>query len=340
MGEGQKIDCVRSPVVLLIDDQPIVGESVRRMLAAEEDIQFHYCPSASEAYDQILAIQPTIILQDLRMPDVDGFAMLRLYRANEPSRAIPVIVLSSNEDPTDKSMAFELGANDYLVKMPDPIELVARVRAHTRAYLNQLERDEAFRKLRMLQNQLESNNEELQKLSTLDGLTGIANRRRFDEFFRKEWRRAARDQTRLCLVLADIDYFKPYNDNYGHQQGDQTLISVSQQLSSVFHRPADLLARYGGEEFVMVLPGTSLEGAVQLADTARRSIANRQIPHGFSEVADHITISLGVACCIPGEEQNDLDGLLHAADKALYAAKEQGRNCVTTSEACVKRRAS
>jgi len=330
MEYGQKIDCVRSPVVLLVDDQPIVGESVRRILSSEPDIQFHYCPRAAEAYDQILQVQPTIILQDLRMPEIDGFSMLRLYRANEPTRAVPVIILSTNEDPEDKSMAFEAGANDYLVKMPDPIELIARIRAHTKSYLTQLERDEAYRKLRALQSQLENNNEELQRLSTLDGLTGIANRRRFDDFLQKEWRRAAREQSRICLILADIDYFKPYNDNYGHQQGDHTLIQVTQILSNIFNRPADLLARYGGEEFVMVLPGTSQDGARQLADTARRAIEKKHISHGHSEISDHVTISLGVACCVPGKELGSLENLIHAADKALYAAKAKGRNCVVT----------
>jgi sigma-B regulation protein RsbU (phosphoserine phosphatase) len=133
--------------VLLIDDQEIVGESVRRMLAPEADIQFHFCQSPTRAIEMANAVQPTVILQDLVMPEVDGLLLVKFFRANKATRQVPMIVLSSKEEPIIKAKAFGLGANDYLVKLPDRLELIARVRYHSRSYVNQLERDEAYRQL-------------------------------------------------------------------------------------------------------------------------------------------------------------------------------------------------
>jgi sigma-B regulation protein RsbU (phosphoserine phosphatase) len=132
---------------MLVDDQPIVGEAVRRMLAAESDVRFHYCSDPSRAIDTANTVQPTVILQDLVMPDVDGLTLVKFFRANPATRQVPMIVLSAKEEPVIKAQAFALGANDYLVKLPDPIELIARIRYHSRSYLNQLERDEAYRRL-------------------------------------------------------------------------------------------------------------------------------------------------------------------------------------------------
>src|SRR5215471_15498252 len=133
--------------VLLIDDQTIVGESVRRMLAGETDIQFHFCQDPTKAIETANAVQPTVILQDLVMPEIDGLQLVKFFRANKATRLIPMIVLSSKEEPIIKAQAFALGANDYLVKLPDKVELIARVRYHSRGYINLLERDEAYRRL-------------------------------------------------------------------------------------------------------------------------------------------------------------------------------------------------
>jgi len=219
-------------VVLLVDDQIMVSEGIRRMLVDEADIDFHYCQDPGEAVSMAIECQPTIILQDLIMPEIDGYTLLNAYRENELTKNIPVIVLSTKEDPEDKSLAFERGANDYLVKLPNKIELVARIRAHSKSYLTQLQRDEAFQALRELQVELEKSNIELQKLSSLDGLTGIANRRRFDEFVNIECLRSARENTSLSLILIDIDFFKPYNDNYGHQTGDIVIELVSNTIKT------------------------------------------------------------------------------------------------------------
>ncbi|MDO8413649.1 MAG: response regulator, partial [Gallionellaceae bacterium] len=208
-----KLSC---PIVLLVDDQAMVAEAIRRMLD-ETDIEFHYCSEAKAALAQASEIKPTIILQDLVMPDMDGYALLKSYRSHAPTSGIPVIVLSSREDPKDKSRAFENGASDYLVKLPDRIELIARIRAHSKSYLLQLQRDEVYRQMEKLQAQLtesnsklEENNTILQRLSTLDGLTGIANRRSFDDTLLLEWRAGLRDKTTLALVMMDIDFFKKF----------------------------------------------------------------------------------------------------------------------------------
>ncbi|HHM04676.1 MAG TPA: diguanylate cyclase [Gammaproteobacteria bacterium] len=311
--------------VLLVDDQAIVAEAIRRMLAEESQVVYRYCADPAQAIAEAVEFQPTVILQDLVMPDIDGMMLLRFFRANPVTKNIPVIVMSTREDPKIKSEAFELDASDYLVKIPDKIELIARIRAHSRSYLAQQERDEAYRALRELQIELEKKNKELQRLSSLDGLTGIANRRRFDEYLEQEWLRAARGGKRVSLILIDIDHFKAYNDNYGHQGGDCVLRRVAQALESDIRRPGDLVARYGGEEFAVILPDTDLEGAAQVAEGLRETVAALDIAHAHSSTASHVTISLGVASITPREGGLPAT-LIEAADSGLYEAKRKGRN--------------
>lgn len=312
-------------VVFLVDDQIMVGEQIRRMLADEPDIEFHSCNNPKEALEMAIEIKPTIILQDLIMPDIDGYSLVDEYRNNDITKNIPIIVLSSKENPEDKSLAFERGANDYLVKIPDRIELIARIRAHSNSYLTQMQRDAAYQTLRELQKELEVSNEELKKLSSLDGLTGIANRRRLDEFLKNECLRSARENTEISLILIDIDYFKPYNDNYGHLAGDGCLRKVATALSEIINRPADLVARYGGEEFGVILPNTDTKGAAKLAETLRKKIKDLAIPHEHSDVAKCITISMGVASKVACEGTSPKD-LINLADGALYEAKDAGRD--------------
>ncbi|MAT64874.1 MAG: diguanylate cyclase response regulator [Gammaproteobacteria bacterium] len=318
-------------VVLLVDDQEMVAEGIRRMLADEPGIELHYCQDPRNAIQMATELKVTTILQDLVMPEIDGIMLVRFYRANPVTQDIPVIVLSSKEDPTIKSDAFSCGANDYLVKLPDKIELVARVRAHSRTYLLQKERDAAYHALREIQrqleesnSQLEESNRELQRLSSLDGLTGIANRRQFDKQLEKEWQLALRNCSGLALVMIDIDYFKLYNDTHGHQLGDDCLKAVARELARVVHRPSDLVARYGGEEFGVILPNTDEEGAMQVAEKMQQVIHELNIEHEASKVSDRITLSIGMATASPrGGQPGDL---LKQADAALYEAKSQGRN--------------
>ena len=312
-------------VVLLVDDQPIVGEAIRRMLADDPEIDFHFCADPAQAVGLAGSLQPTTILQDLVMPGIDGFTMVEKFREHAATRQIPIIVLSSKEDPRDKSRAFAGGASDYLVKLPDKIELIARIRAHSRSFLAQLERDAAYRELEELGRQLAEKNAMLEKLSSLDGLTGIANRRRFDEALDQEWRRGRREQHALSLILIDVDYFKRYNDRYGHLRGDDCLRQVATGLAEVVHRPGDLVARYGGEEFVVLLPHTEEAGAATVAEALRAKIEGLAIPHALSETAQVVTISLGSATMRPSGDAG-AEAVIAAADLALYAAKTGGRN--------------
>lgn len=321
-------------VVLLVDDQAMVGEAIRRMLENEDDMEFHFCEDPAKALETAIEVNATIILQDLVMPDIDGMTLLRFYKNHPDTKNIPVIILSSKEDAEIKSDTFANGANDYLVKLPDPIELTARIRAHTRHYLSTKQRDEAYEAMRIMQeqlaeanSQLEKHNVELQQLSSQDGLTGIANRRSFDEFLEKEWSRAIRDNNNIeiSLIMIDIDFFKVYNDNYGHQAGDDCLKKVAWALDKCIHRATDLMARYGGEEFVCVLVDTPLDGAMTLAENMRKAIEDAALPHEHSKVANIVSISLGVSILTPSKE-NLAENLVKAADEALYEAKESGRN--------------
>jgi two-component system chemotaxis family response regulator WspR len=265
--------------------------------------------------------------------------LLRFYKNHPDTANIPVIILSSKDDAEIKSDAFTNGANDYLVKLPEPVELIARIRAHTKHYATEMERNMAYEIMRNMQkdlakanNELEKRNLELQRLSSVDGLTGIPNRRTFDDFIKNEWARARRNKadTEISLVMIDIDHFKTYNDSYGHQQGDDCLKQVAWELNKGIKRDCDLLARYGGEEFVAVLADTPLESAIQVAEQLRENILKLAIPHKSSTSGKVISVSLGIAKFVPNAD-NKLEQLIEAADKALYAAKEKGRNQVATA---------
>ncbi len=319
-------------VVLLVDDQKIVAEAIKRMLEQEDDIQFHFCDDPSRALEVATQLQPTVILQDLVMPDVDGYTLLRFYRANPATASIPVIVLSSKDDPRDKSQAFTNGANDYLVKLPDKIELIARVKAQSKSFMVQKQRDEAFEEMQQLKAQLEESNKKLEesnvvlhRLAIQDGLTGLANRRHFDEVLQQEWKRGIREQHQLAIILLDIDSFKKYNDNYGHQGGDDCLRKVAAALNKAIKRSGDFIARYGGEEFIAVLPNTDCEGAALIAEEMRRHVEDEKLVHEYSDASKYVTVSLGVTAIVP-TVSGDPDRLVGISDKALYEAKETGRN--------------
>lgn len=309
--------------VLLVDDQVIIAEAIRRMLADELDIEFHFVADAQAALQVAIQLKPTVILQDLVMPVVDGFELVRLYRATPEVQDTPVIVLSAKEDPKLKAQGFNVGANDYLVKLPDRLELIARIRYHSAAYINRLQRDDAFRFLRESQQKLADANIELQKLAALDGLTGIANRRRLDETLRNEWHRAQRDKRPLSLLMCDIDRFKLYNDANGHLAGDLCLKKVAAVLTENLKRPADLAARFGGEEFVLMLPDTDAVGAHKVAELCRAKLLSLAVPH--VGVAGFITLSIGVATMIP-ERDMVAEDLIDMADRAMYEAKRTGRD--------------
>lgn len=314
-------------VVLLVDDQDFVAEAIRRMLADDADCELHHCSDPARVMRVARELRPTVVLQDLVMPNADGLMLVRFLRANLDTRAIPIIVLSSKEHPLDKSKAFSAGASDYLVKLPDKIELLARIRAHSRSFVAQQQRDEAYRSLKIMKQKLEEANATLRRLTNTDGLTGIPNRRRFDEGLDTEFRRAYRNNRCLAAALIDIDFFKLFNDSCGHQQGDECLRAVAQALLSGTHRPGDLVARYGGEEFVALLPDTPLQGACVVAEAMRVAVAHLSLPHPRSGVGPIVSVSIGVAASNP-REGDSAANLIARADAALYAAKRAGRNRV------------
>jgi len=325
--EHADVDDASSQVrVLLVDDQLIIVEAVRRMLAGHADIAFHYVTDAGAAHAAALALRPTVILQDLVMPGADGFQLIAGYRADEGLADVPVVVLSTKEEARLKAHGFAVGSNDYLVKLPDQLELVARIRHHSRGYIGLRQRDAALRSLRASQDELARANLELQKLAALDGLTGIANRRRFDEAIAVEWQRARRQQGQLALLLCDVDRFKNYNDSLGHPAGDLCLKKAAAALTGQLKRPADLAARYGGEEFAILLPDTGLAGALKLAEDCRRHLEQLALPHPDG-VGSVVTMSVGVASASPAEG-GSIEALVAAADAALYDAKRGGRNRV------------
>jgi two-component system chemotaxis family response regulator WspR len=289
-------------VVLLVDDQEIVARAVHQLFAQDPDISFHYCPSPQLAVEYAESVRPTVILQDLVMPDISGLDLVRKYRATPSIAEIPIIVLSTREDPVTKSRAFAEGANDYLVKLPDRIELVARARYHSRAY-------------RALT--------ELRDRATRDGLTGVWNRKMIFDTLAQELGRAGRESTPLAIIMVDLDRFKSINDTFGHAAGDAVLQQAARRLSACI-RSYDHVGRYGGDEFLIVLPNCDREQAATLSERLCRSVAESPMDSERKEL--HTSCSIGVA------STDTLNGisvaaLMQAADEALYLAKQAGRNC-------------
>ena len=312
-------------IVLLVDDQPIIGEAVRRALSTQPDMIFHYCDDPAAALSVAGSIKPTVILQDLVMPGVDGLTLVRRYRADPLTSDIPIIVLSTKDDANVKSEAFSAGANDYLVKLPDTIELIARLRHHSTTYLYRQQRDEAYRALRESQRQLVEINLELQRLTNVDGLTGLSNRRSLNEYLESQWRLAVREQSEFSLLMIDVDNFKRYNDTYGHLAGDDVLKRIATAILATFRRPTDIAARFGGEEFIVLLSVTGAKSAQTLGDTLCKRVADLRIAHSESPPLKRVTVSIGGASTIPQHGGSAL-ALIEIADKALYEAKRLGRN--------------
>lgn len=265
-----------------------------------------------------------LVLMDVFMPEVSGIQACRQINGSPELRDIPVIMLTASTDIGDLQEAFDAGAVDYVSKPYNKIELLARIRSALR-----LKREMDCRKRN--EAALKKANSKLAKLSAIDGLTGVYNRRHFDEILQKEYLRAVRHQHPLSLIMIDIDHFKDYNDIFGHQAGDACLKLVSNELKRVVHRSHDLVARYGGEEFAVILPETNQAAATLLANALQVKVMALQVKHPVSDGNNVVTISLGVAGKIP-ERDVDPDSLVAHADQALYQSKADGRNRVTVWE--------
>ncbi len=290
--------------VLIIDDVP---SNIR--VLAEALSQEYRLKVATNGNDGISIAQqtnPDLILLDVMMPSMDGFEVCRRLKSDTATSSIPVMFVTARDDFGDEERGLNLGAVDYITK---PFHLpVVRARIRNQILLKQ-------------------KTDLLERLAHVDGLTGVANRRRFDEALVLETRRCLRANMPISLLLVDIDHFKNYNDHFGHGMGDIALTRVATTLSQKLARAADLVARYGGEEFAVILPETDHEGATSIAEKLRESVAALNIPHAPGSGASSVSISVGVATQDPGQAMHPSE-LVEAADRRLYEAKATGRNRV------------
>jgi len=289
--------------VLIVDDSP---ENITVLGAL---LRTDYTVRVATNGEKALKIMdsdnpPDLILLDVMMPGMDGYEVCRRLKADSRTQNIPVIFITAKTSEEDEVKGFNMGAVDYVTKPFSPVVIKARVRTHA-----ELKRYRDF----------------LIDTSYCDGLTAIANRRRFDEYYAVLWNLSIRESLPLSLIMIDIDNFKQFNDNYGHQEGDTCLVRIAQKLSESLKRKTDMVARYGGEEFVCVLPYTGIDGAINVAEEFRKGILSLQIPHAYSSAVSYVTISQGVANIFPTKDASP-KALIMAADNGLYRAKESGRN--------------
>jgi diguanylate cyclase (GGDEF)-like protein len=295
-----------SPSLLLVDDDPGSVQVLSRMLGGLGHLRFAL--SGADALALARASAPDVVLVDAEMPDMNGFEFCARLKTEPGLAEVPVIFVTSHGDVETEVAGFAAGAADFIRKPPVAEVVQARVRMQLR---------------------LKALADALRHSALTDGLTGVANRRRFDEDLRAECERARRDGEPLSLLLIDVDYFKRYNDRYGHVAGDACLRQVAAALQSVTQRPADRVARYGGEEFALLLPQTHLAGARALAQRAIDVVAALHIEHAGSPLGRVVTVSVGAAAARRTADgthtQLTADALVDAADRALYAAKGAGR---------------
>ncbi len=298
---------MEKPLILLVDDNPKNLQVLGSLL--EGTYKTAVAENGAEALEFVKKRFPDLILLDILMPEIDGFEVCERLKALPETRDIPIIFLSAKTETQDIVKGFEVGGVDYITKPFHAPELLVRVHTHI---------------------ELRQKTLILQSIADRDGLTMIPNRRRFDEFLDLEWRRCLREQTTLAFIMIDIDWFKRYNDLYGHLQGDECLKQIAQTIGKTVRRPTDFAARFGGEEFAVVLGNTGVQQAMMIAENIRTAIEGLQIPHNASEISHVVTISLGVATVIPDAHTSPED-LINAADERLYEAKNAGRNQVRYS---------
>lgn len=289
------------PKLLLVDDQPMNIRVLHQLFRYECDV--HMATGGEQAIEVCKALLPDLILLDVVMEGMDGHEVCRRLKADPLTQDIPIIFLSANGEEDDEAIGLELGAVDYIGKPFNPMIVRARVKTHLT---------------------LKRQGDYLRSMAMLDGLTGVANRRKLEARLEAAWSQACRDNGPLSLIMIDVDYFKKYNDHYGHQSGDQCLRRLAMALAATLNRPYDLLARYGGEEFACLLPDTDLAGAERVAQKMLAAVAELRIEHLASEVGPQVSLSLGVAT-VQASARLTPQELLRCADEQLYLAKAGGR---------------
>lgn len=294
---------IKQSRILIIDDSPFNIRLLGNTLHDEHKVIV--AKNYTDALDCALNKAPDLILLDIESPDLDAYKIFGALQNNIRTREIPIMIITAMNDGVYESACLELGAIDFIKKPFNPKLVKLRVQNHI--------------ELKMLRDYYKA-------MSCIDDLTGLPNRRQLGEFLAHEWDRVSRTHLPLSVIMIDIDYFKPFNDNYGHSAGDECLKQVADALASANTRATDLYARYGGEEFICVLPETDAEGAAVIGQKLCHHIAGLEIPHAHSKIADHITISLGVATMTDKKEYASPDDLVDAADRNLYLAKSNGRN--------------
>lgn len=315
----------------------IVDDRTENLLVLESLLEKIECniikaTSGNEALSLMLYYEFALVLLDVQMPDMDGFETAEYIRMNSKTRYVPIIFVTAiSKEQKCIFKGYEIGAVDYLFKPIEPIMLQSKVKVFLELYNQKKMIEEQARLLEMKVkelSELQEANFKLESLSTLDGLTGIPNRRSFDDYIEMSIKSCTRLNKPISLIMADIDFFKGYNDNYGHLKGDDCLINVAKSISLSVKRSLDFVTRYGGEEFAVILPETDEEGAKIIAEIIRKNVEELEIPHKSSNVSAYVTLSLGITTK-SSSIQYSKNELIEHADKALYNSKSNGRNQVS-----------
>ena len=303
--------------ILVVDDIPVNIQLLQAHLghAGYETV---VASNGEEALREVQRSKPDLVLLDVMMPKLDGFETCRILKSNQKTHYIPVIMVTALNEIEDKIKGIEAGADDFITKPFNKLELLARVKSLLRIKTLQ---DALQEKVRLL----EQAKERLRELAVTDGLTGLNNYRYFKEYLLQELRRAERHQSRVSLIMVDIDYFKNYNDTHGHLAGDEVLRTIALLMRDNI-RNIDFAARYGGEEFALVLSETGHEPARVVAEKLRQLIEKHVFPKQEMQPNGNITVSMGVAT-FP-QDAKSVDKLIESADQRLYRAKALGRNRV------------
>ena len=317
------------PLILVVDDETTIRMTMR-LAMSNEGYRVAESNDGQQCLEACQQQAPDIILMDAMMPEMDGFTCCDRLQTLLGENCPPILMITALDDRDSVDRAFEVGAMDYVTKPIHWPVLRQRVRRLLQTHWAMVELRQQVERERLLRQQLDEANQELQRLAALDGLTQIANRRSFDDYLHYQWKLLVRERSPLSLILCDVDFFKRYNDTYGHQGGDDCLKQVAEVIRQAVKRPADLAARYGGEEFALILPNTEAEGAVKIAEEIRSGLKALGLAHSGSQISEIVTLSLGVASVIPSNDSS-WDNLIAQADKALYEAKDRGRDRVMRS---------